>query len=404
MPHATPGPARDSEIISAFARLAKLLDGLEPGLPVIDISVGGPRHPLPSFLMEKLEEAQADFGRYPGITGSDDFRAAIAQWLEGRYPAVRGVIDPQANILALCGSREGLFSAVFPAIERRGDLHTPAALIPNPFYQTYAAGAMTAGAEPIYLKADAESGFLPKLEAIDAELLARTAVFFLCSPSNPQGAVASKSMLKRAIELARQHNFMLFADECYSEIYTGEKPPGVLEVAAEMSGEFANILAFHSLSKRSNLPGLRAGFCAGDPEFLAKLAKFRNVIAPQLPLPIQHAAAAIWRDEKHVEENRQLYREKFDMADEVLGGKFGYSRPKGGFFLWLNVAACGGGEEAVKTLWKDCGVKLLPGAYLSRTHADGSNPGADYVRVAMVAPYDEMKDALTRIVERLGKG
>lgn len=404
MSYATPGPARDTEIISPFARLAKLLDGIEPVQPVIDLAVGGPRHPLPPFLMEKIAEAQSGFGRYPAITGSDDFRAAIAEWLARRYPGVQGVIDAQSNILALCGTREGLFSAVFPAVERRSDIESPAALIPNPFYQTYAAGAMTAGAEPVYLPADAESGFLPELEAIGEDLLARTAVLFLCSPSNPQGAVAGKAMLKQAVELARRHNFMLFADECYSEIYSGEKPPGVLEVAAETAGDFANIVAFHSLSKRSNLPGLRAGFCAGDPEFLAKLAKFRNVVAPQLPLPIQHAAAAVWRDETHVEENRHLYREKFEMADEVLGGKFGYSRPEGGFFLWLDVRSQGGGEEIVKTLWKDCGVRLLPGAYLARTNPDGSNPGADYVRVAMVAPLDEMKDALTRMVTRLGKG
>ncbi len=402
MSHATSDKARVAEIISPFARLAQLLEGLQPSRPVIDLAVGGPRHPLPDFLMEKIAEAQSGFGQYPAITGSDEYRAAIAGWLERRYPPVQGRIDANAHILALCGTREGLFSAVFPAVERRGDIARPAALIPNPFYQTYAAGAMTAGAEPVFLPADASTGFLPELEAIDEGLLARTAVLFLCSPSNPQGAVADRAMLKRAVELARKHDFMLFADECYSEIYTAEPPPGVLEAACEADGGLTNIVAFHSLSKRSNLPGLRAGFCAGDADFLAALAKFRNVIGPQLPLPIQHGAAAVWRDEAHVVANRALYSEKFDIADEIFGAKFGYSRPAGGFFLWLDMGSHGGGERVVKTLWKDCGVKLLPGSYLARTNADGSNPGADYVRVAMVAPLDETKAALTRIVERLG--
>lgn len=397
-----PGAIRTPDIVSPFQRLNALLEDIEPAQPVIDLAVGGPRHPMPDFLMRKITEAQAGFGLYPAIKGSDDLRGSIAEWLERRYPAIAGRVDPDAHITTLCGTREGLFSAVFPAVRRRADIKFPAALIPNPFYQTYAAAAHAAGVEPVYLQSDASTGFLPDLKAIPAELLARTVVFFLCSPSNPQGAVAARDYLMRAAELARSHDFMLFADECYSEIYSQDPPPGLLEAAGDPIDGFTKLAIFHSLSKRSNLPGLRVGFCAGDAKFIDALAKFRNVTGPQLPLPIQNAAAAIWRDEAHVEANRALYAEKFAISDEILGQKFGYERPAGGFFLWLDMSRAGGGEEAVKTLWKDCGVRLLPGAYLTRGDAGGDNPGEAYVRLAMVASAEETREALTRIVARLG--
>lgn len=396
------GDIRTPDIQSPFQRLNALLDGIEPGQEVIDLAVGGPRHPMPAFLMEKIAEAQKGFGLYPAIKGTDDLRAAIAGWLERRYPTIAGRVDPDAHITTLCGTREGLFSAIFPVVRRREDIKFPAALIPNPFYQTYAAAAHAAGVEPVYLKADASTGFLPDLKAIPAELLARTVVMFLCSPSNPQGAVASAEYLKQAAGLARSHDFMLFADECYSEIYTQAPPTGLLEAAGDPIDGFTKLVVFHSLSKRSNLPGLRVGFCAGDARFIDALAKFRNVTGPQLPLPIQNAAAAIWRDEAHVEANRALYDAKFAISDEILGGKFGYRRPAGGFFLWLDMGHAGGGEEAVKTLWKDCGVRLLPGAYLTRAQAGEDNPGAAYVRLAMVASAEETREALSRIVARLG--
>ncbi|MDH3580899.1 MAG: aminotransferase class I/II-fold pyridoxal phosphate-dependent enzyme [Hyphomicrobiales bacterium] len=396
------GPARNFAIESPFGRLAELLDDIEPEAAVIDLSVGGPRHPMPDFLIEKLAEAADDFGRYPAIGGTDDFREAVSEWLARRYSALRGAVDAEHDILPLCGTREGLFSAVIPAVQRKADTQNPAVLIPNPFYQTYAAGALVAGAEPIYLPADARSGFLPCLEALDDALLARTAVMFICSPANPQGAVADEAYLSQAINLARSHDFLLFADECYSEIYTGRPPPGALAASHSNHGDFRNVVGFQSLSKRSNLPGLRSGFCAGDADFIAALAKLRNVTAPQLALPIQHASSAIWRDEAHVEENRALYRAKFEIADEILGKRFGYRRPQGGFFLWLDVSEQGGGERVAKTLWKDCGVKILPGSFLAQTGNDGANPGSNHIRVAMVAGPEETTQALTRIVARLG--
>lgn len=396
-----PGPVRNFAIESPFGRLAALLDGIEPEGPAIDLAVGGPRHPMPDFLMEKLAEAADGFGFYPAIWGTDDFREAITEWLARRYPVLSGAVDAEREILPLCGTREGLFSAVIPAVQRKVDTPNPAALIPNPFYQTYAAGALVAGAEPVYLPADAATGFLPDLDALNDDLLKRTAVMFLCSPANPQGAVADAAYLSKAVGLARRHRFMLFADECYSEIYTREPPPGALAACHSEHGDFCNVAAFQSLSKRSNLPGLRSGFCAGDAEFIAALGKLRNVAAPQLALPVQHASAAIWREESHVEANRDLYRTKFDIADEILGNRFGYVRPDGGFFLWLDVGEHGGGEAAAKTLWKDCGVRILPGSFLAQTGDGGMNPGSDNIRVAMVADPTETKDALTRIVARL---
>jgi aspartate/methionine/tyrosine aminotransferase len=303
--------------------------------------------------------------------------------------------------LPLNGSREGLFSAVFPALARKASDARPAVLIPNPFYQAYAAAAAASGAEPVFLDSAGTTN-LPVLDAVDENLLQRTAALYLCSPSNPQGAVADEGYLAAAIALARRFDFMLFADECYSEIYSGSQPPGVLETALAADGSFANVVTFNSLSKRSGLPGLRSGFIAGDPALIAPFARFRNVACPQVPLPIQQVSVAAWSDEEHVEQGRALYRENFDVADAVLQGRYGYRRPQGGFFLWLDMAPFGGGEEAVKTLWKGCGVRLLPGKYLARTGASGANPGVNHVRVALVHDSSTTGEALERIVATLG--
>jgi len=242
----------------------------------------------------------AEFGRYPPIRGIPALRQAIADWMGRRYPLLAGQIDPERHVLPLNGSREGLFSAVFPAIARKPSIERPSVLIPNPFYQAYAAAAAASGAAPHFLASTAETGFLPELDAIDEDLLQRTIAFYLCSPSNPQGAVASRSYLARAIALARAHDFLLFADECYSEIYGDVSPPGALEMAHAETGSLANVVVFQSLSKRSGLPGLRSGFVAGDPDFIAAFGRFRNVACPQVPLPIQHVSVAAWSDEKHV--------------------------------------------------------------------------------------------------------
>lgn len=392
----------DDLVASPFARLAELLHGIAPGAPPIDLSLGEPRALIPSFLGPTLEQHLSEFGRYPPIRGIPALRQAIAVWLSRRYPTLAGQVDAEAEVLPLNGSREGLFSAVFPALARKASASGPAVLIPNPFYQAYAAAAAASGAEPVFLDSAGATQFLPALDAIDEQLLRRTVALYLCTPSNPQGAVADRSYLAAAIALARRFDFMLFADECYSEIYSDTPPPGALETAFAGNESLANVATFNSLSKRSGLPGLRSGFVAGDPAFIAAFARFRNVACPQVPLPIQHVSVRAWSDEEHVEQGRALYRQNFDIAGAVLQGRYGYRRPQGGFFLWLDMAAHGGGEEAVKTLWKGCGVRLLPGKYLARTGASGVNPGVNHVRVALVHDSKTTGEALGRIVATLG--
>src|ERR1700730_10846104 len=257
----------------------------------------------------------------------------------------------------------------------------PAILIPNPFYAAYAAGAVAADCEIVYLPATRQTGFLPDLDALEGALQPRRVAMFLASPSNPQGAVADLAYLQRVTAMARRYGFLLFCDECYSEIYTRSAPPGVLAAAGD---QFENVVLFQSLSKRSNLPGLRIGFVLGDRRFMAKFLELRNVAAPQVPIPAQHVAVAAYGDEAHVEANRDLYRRKFDLADQIIGDRYGYSRPAGGFFLWLRWPPRGGGEAAAAKLWREAGVRVLPGRYAARDQTDGSNPGADYIRVAMV--------------------
>ena len=396
-PSTVPAPAVDSR--SPFVRLTELIAGIEPGKPAINLSVGEPQHPIPSFVGPTLAAHLNDFGRYPANKGIEPFRQAVAAWLGRRYTLPRAV-DAESEVLVLNGTREGLFLAAIAATRwvkpRAGKSGTlPAVLIPNPFYAAYAAGALAADCEPVYLPATRASGFLPDLDALDEALLKRTVACYLASPSNPQGAVASRDYLEKLAALARRFGFLVFADECYCEIYSEHAPPGMLEASG---ADFANVVVFHSLSKRSNLPGLRVGFAAGDRRFLGAYLELRNVAAPQVPTPMQHVAIAAYGDEAHVEENRRLYSAKFDLADEIVGSRYGYERPDGGFFLWLDVSKFGGSEIVTKRLWAEAGVRVVPGRYLAREQADGSNPGADYIRVAMVQDKAATAEALHRLV------
>lgn len=390
----------DGTILSPFSRLRQLLDGIPPGERPIDLTLGEPRETMPGFIAEKITEAEALFAKYPPIRGSDELRRAIADWIGRRY-GLGGIVDPAREILPCNGSREGLFYAAFPAVGRKRELRRrPAILMCNPFYQAYLGGALAAGAEPVFLNATAATRHLPDLDALeaDSDLLARTAALYLCSPANPQGAVADAAYIARALDLARTYDFLLFFDECYSEIYSAAPPVGALEVAAKTPERFRNLVVFNSLSKRSNLPGLRSGFSAGDAGFLDTLFEVRNLIGPQMPGPTQHASAAAWAEEQHVTANRLAYAAKYDVADAVLGTRFGYCRPAGGFFLWLDMGVIGGGEYAALTLWKRFGVKVIPGAYLAQTGRDGTNPGAPYVRIALVHDAGTIGEALERVV------
>jgi N-succinyldiaminopimelate aminotransferase len=396
-PASQTAPAVDSR--SPFVRLTELIAGIEPGKPAINLSVGEPQHPIPPFVGPTLAAHLADFGRYPANKGIEPFRRAVAAWLGRRYKLTRAV-DPESEVLVLNGTREGLFLAAIAAkrwVSRRAG--KPAVLIPNPFYAAYAAGALAADCEPVYLPATRASGFLPNLEALDDALLARTVACYLASPSNPQGSVADRPYLDSLVKLARRFGFLIFADECYCEIYSEQAPPGMLEASGP---DFANVVVFHSLSKRSNLPGLRVGFAAGDHRFLGPYLELRNVAAPQVPTPAQHVAISAYGDESHVEKNRELYSAKFDLADEIIGGRYGYERPAGGFFLWLDVSKQGGSEIVTKRLWSEAGVRVVPGRYLAREQRDGSNPGSDYIRVAMVQDKTATAEALYRLVAVLG--
>src|SRR5437870_10136447 len=393
-----PSPTRADIGRSPFVRLRELLGNLEPGKSPISLAVGEPQHGVPAFVGPLLAAHIDEFGRYPMNKGLDAFCEAAAAWLGRRFALPRS-IDPAHEILVLNGSREGLFLAAIAAAGwvggRRG---RPAMLIPNPFYATYAAGAAAANCEPVYLPATAATGFLPDLDALSEELLSRTAAMYIASPANPQGAVADLGYLQRLVALARRFDFLVFSDECYSEIYTRNAPAGVLEAAGP---DFANVVEFQSLSKRSNLPGLRIGFAAGDRRFLARFLELRNISAPQVPMPAQRVAIAAYADEAHVEANRRLYAQKFDLADQVIGNRYGYRRPAGGFFLWLDVKAHGGSEAVALRLWREAGLRVLPGRYIGR-EAGGRNPGADYIRIAMVADRETAAEALHRLVAALG--
>ena len=395
----SPSSGRGVDSRSPFVRLNELLADAKPGKSLINLAVGEPQHPIPSFVGPIIAAHLNDFGRYPANQGTDRFRQAAAAWLDKRYRLPRPV-DPASEVLVLSGTREGLFLAAIMAARwvppRTG---RPAILIPNPFYAVYAAGAVTAGCEPVYLAATAANGFLPDLDSLSDDLLARTVAFYIASPANPQGAVAAAAYLARLVGLARRFGFLVLADECYCEIYGGAPPAGMLEAAAP---DFANVVVFHSLSKRSSLPGLRVGFAAGDRRFMRPFLDLRAVAAPQVPIPAQEVAIAAYGDESHVEANRRLYAAKFDLADQIIGGRYGYKRPQGGFFLWLDVASAGGSEEATVKLFRDAGVRVLPGRYIARDQTDGSNPGADYIRVAMVHDRETTAEALHRLVAVLG--
>ncbi|RAI39754.1 aminotransferase class I/II-fold pyridoxal phosphate-dependent enzyme [Rhodoplanes roseus] len=395
--------ARPLDTRSPFVRLTELLAGVEPARAPINLSIGEPQHPIPPFVKDALVADIASLGRYPAGKGTDAFRTAAAAWLTRRYDLPRPV-DPASELLVLCGTREGLFLGALAAkrwvAEKRGrEVGRPAVLVPNPFYAAYPAGGTAADCELVYMPAVQGHGFLPDLDALDEALLARTVAFYIASPVNPQGAVADLDYLSRLLALARRHGFLVFADECYSEIYTRDAPPGILQAAG---ADFSNAVVFQSLSKRSNLPGLRVGFAAGDAAFLAKFLDLRNVAAPQVPVVAQTVAAAAYADEEHVEENRRRYARKFDLADQIVGDRYGYRRPAGGFYLWLDVAALGGSEAVTLRLWREAGVRVLPGRYIARDQADGSNPGADYIRIAMVQDEETTAEALHRLVAVLG--
>ena len=373
----------------AFPRLRKLLDAHAPGGEPIAMTIGEPRHPMPAFVGQILADNLDGFAVYPPNDGTPELLNAITAWIKRRYRADL----TQDQVMVLNGTREGLFNSLIAVCPETKNGQQPIVLIPNPFYQVYAVAAVTVGAEPLYVPATAAGGFLPDYAGLPPEVLNRVAVAYICSPANPQGAVASRDYWKTLLALAEKHDFTIFADECYSEIWRTAPPPGALEVAAEVGANPERVFTFHSLSKRSNLPGLRSGFVAGGADGIAQMRKLRSFAGAPLPLPIQRVSEAVWADEAHVLENRALYQDKFRAADQIFSGLQGFECPEGGFFLWLPVDD---GETAALKLWRETGVRVLPGSYLSRD-AGGQNPGKGYIRVALVAPKQEMQRGLTTL-------
>lgn len=380
-------PERFSDLPEyAFPRLRKLLDAHPAGGDPVAMTIGEPRHPMPAFVGEVLAAHLGEFGLYPPNEGAPELLAAIGGWLKRRY----GVDVGPERLMVLNGTREGLFDACLALCPETKGGKRPVVLMPNPFYQPYAAAALSVGAEPVLVPATAATGFLPDYESLPPDILDRVALAYLCSPANPQGAVAPRDYLARLLALAERHGFTLLSDECYSEIWRSAPPTGALEVAAQTGADPERVAVFHSLSKRSNLPGLRSGFVSGGPEAIRRFRQLRAYGGAPLPLPIQRVSARAWADEAHVDENRALYQEKFRIADAIFAPVQAYQGPEGGFFLWLPVED---GEAAALKLWRETGVRVLPGAYLAR-EVGGHNPGKGYIRVAMVAPKEDMQRAL----------
>lgn len=379
MPDA-PGAA-PPELASPFVRLRALLDHETPEQTPVSMALGEPQHAPPEFVLDALADAAADYDKYPPIAGTESWQAAARGWLQRRFS-----LDAALPVLPLNGTREGLFLAAQLAPPKADGRMA----MPNPFYQVYAAAARAAGATPIYLNAAAETGFLPDLAAID---WSRLRALYLCTPANPQGAIADRAYLADAVQRARQHNVLLLVDECYAEIYDAAAPASVMQVITPDALEDAPVLVFHSLSKRSNLPGLRSGLVTGGRAVMQRFADLRQIAGPQSPLPVQAAAALAWADDVHVEANRVAYRSKLDIAEQVFGDSYGFYRPAGGFFLWLKV---GDGEAAARHVWQTQGLRVLPGAYLTQP-TGGENIGHDYLRVALVAPQAETEAALLRL-------
>jgi N-succinyldiaminopimelate aminotransferase len=362
------------------------------------MSVGEPQNKPPAFMARVIAENSHLWNRYPAMAGTEALRAAATRWLTARYGLPQGMIEPGRHVVALSGTKEGLYMLASLVIPESKAGQAPIALMPNPYYLVYSGGAHMAGAETMPLDATAATGFLPDLDAIPEVVLRRTALFYLCTPANPQGACADLDYFRKLIGLARRFDFVLAVDECYSEIYDRVAPVGGLEACAAMGGDTAHVVVFHSLSKRSNAAGLRIGFAAGDPELLAKFGVLRAYGGAQVPLPLQEAAVALWQDEAHVEANRLFYRRKFDICQEILKDRFGFYRPPGGFFLWLDV---GDGEAAALKLWREAGLRSLPGLYIGRANAGGINPGERYIRLAIVHDDDTVAAGMRRLLRVL---
>jgi N-succinyldiaminopimelate aminotransferase len=378
-----------------FERLAQLFAGSAPAsLPEIALSIGEPRHATPGFITEEVITHLHGLSNYPLTRGSDSLRAAIAGWLTTRFQLPPGSIDPATMVLPVNGTREALFAIAQCLVDRT---HQPLVAMPNPFYQIYEGAALLSGAEPYFLNTTRDSGYRPDFDAVPAAVWQRCQLVYLCTPGNPTGAVMPLAQLQQLIRLADEHDFVIASDECYSEFYPhgGSAPPGLLTAAAAMGrNDYARCLVFHSLSKRSSVPGLRSGFVAGDAGVMQQFLRYRTYHGCAMPPATQAASLAAWRDEAHVEQNRRLYSEKFAAVLAILGPVMDVTRPQAGFYLWARTP--GDDTDFARGLRAQANVIVLPGSYLSRA-VDGFNPGQGYVRMALVAPPEDCIEAAGRI-------
>ncbi|MDU9398968.1 succinyldiaminopimelate transaminase [Pseudomonas sp. zfem003] len=379
-----------------FEKLRALLAGAQPPADhaPIALSIGEPKHRSPDFVAKALADNLDQLAVYPTTLGIPALREAIAAWCERRFKVPAGWLDATRHVLPVNGTREALF-AFTQAVVNRAD--NGLVVSPNPFYQIYEGAALLAGAEPHYLPCEAENGFNPDFDAVPVEVWKRCQILFLCSPGNPTGALVPVEQLKKLIALADEHDFVIAADECYSELYFDEAnpPAGLLTACAELGrNDFARCVVFHSLSKRSNLPGLRSGFVAGDAAILKAFLLYRTYHGCAMPVQTQLASVAAWNDEAHVRANRDLYREKYDAVLDILGGVLDVQRPDGGFYLWAKTPV--DDTTFTRELFAREHVTVVPGSYLSR-EVNGVNPGAGRVRMALVAPLAECVEAAERI-------
>lgn len=383
-------PERFSDLPEyAFPRLRTLLDHLPAGGTPLSMTLGEPQHPFPEFVGQALAESLGGFAKYPPAEGAPGLLSAISGWIGRRY----GASVPENRLMVANGSKEALFNALLALSPEMKNGKRPVVLMPNPFFPVYMIAGLTGGAEPVYVPAGASTGFLPDYRSLPAEILDRTTVAYICSPANPQGVVASAEYLADLLDLAEKHDFQVFCDECYSEIWRLTPPPGLLEVADRHGADPERVVVFNSLSKRSNVPGLRTGFVAGGVKSIKEMRQLKSYAGAAVPLPLQAVAERLYQDEDHVVANRALYQAKFRDAEAVFAGHQGVTMPDGGFFLWLPVED---GEAAAVKLWQETGVRVLPGAYLAQT-VNGENPGQEYIRAALVAPADETRRGLERI-------
>ncbi|MBF6650349.1 succinyldiaminopimelate transaminase [Methylobacter sp. BlB1] len=380
-----------------FEKLTQLKRGIVPpnDKEHIALSIGEPAHATPHLIQETLLTHLHGLSKYPTTKGIPELRMAIANWLSRRFNVPSELIDPETQVLPVNGTREALFSFAQCVINATSP--APVVIMPNPFYQIYEGAALLAGAEPYYLNTLEDSGYLPDFDAVPDEIWQRCQLIYVCSPGNPTGSVMARAGYEKLLRLAEKYDFVIASDECYSELYDDENnpPPGLLETAYAMGNTaFKRCVVFHSLSKRSNAPGLRSGFVAGDADILQQYFQYRTYHGSAMSLPTQQASIKAWQDEAHVIENRQLYREKFTAVIDILADVCPISKPPAGFYIWLKVPIAD--AEFTQRLFAQENVTVLPGSFLSREF-DGVNPGQNHIRIALVAPLDECLDAARRI-------